>query len=79
MSSIRNRLAEKVRDQLMRQVLSARQGEEHDKNSEGGAPPPAAAFNLSSKDQGKSKCLRARASDGSLGAVESKKKKSPRE
>ncbi len=73
-------MAEKIRDQHMRQVLSAKQGEEHDENSEAGAP--ADAFYLSSalhfsssKDQGKSKCLRARASEGSLGAVESKKKR----
>lgn len=74
-------MEEKIRDQHMRQVLSAKQGEEHDENSEAGAP--AEAFNLSSvlhfsssKDQGKSKCSRARTGEGSLGAVDSKKKKS---
>jgi hypothetical protein len=74
-------LAEKIRDQHLKRLcaLSARQGDEQDENSEAGAPAAtfnlSSALNLSSKDQGTSKCLTARASEGSLGAVETTKKK----
>jgi len=74
-------LAEKIRDQHQKRLwaLSARQGDEQDENSEAGAPAAtfnlSSALNLSSKDQGTSKCLTARASEGPLDVAENTKKK----